>query len=58
MADHLRCSGDLTVKLGHDFVGSAQDEIFRLLHIVVLVLSRGRSLLPADTRLEVLVTRE
>ena len=58
MADNVRRSGYLPVKLWHDFVGSAEGEVFRLLDLVVLVLRRGRSLLSADTGLEVLVTSE
>ena len=58
MTNHLRCSGHLTVKLWHNLIYAAQCEILRLFYIVVLILSRWWSLLPADTRLKVLVFGE
>ena len=51
MLDHINLAGDLPTELWYNLVGSTEEEVLRLLWVVVLVLGRRWAYFPADTRL-------
>ena len=58
MLDHVHLAGDLPTELWYNLVGSTEEEVLRLLWVVVLVLGRRWAYFPTNARLQILIPRE